>query len=268
MMAGAQLGITACSLALGAVSEPAIAHLLEPAFAALGLPTGALQPVAFALALALVSVLHVVLGEVAPKNIALASAFTRDDVAALIEQSHREGLLEPGERVHALAPAPTTKQVERLAARTGVTRVPIRDGRQITGYIHLKDILGDAAAASDQPIPARRVRALPDVPAHQLLPDAVETMRTSKTHVARVAAKDATVPRSPSASSLSTTFPPASSMPHRGRRHGARIGGYESAATSARSTHVEFRRDAVDFIDCPTRRCVPHGRPCAGDMLP
>ena len=38
MMAGAQLGITLCSVALGAVSEPVIAHLLEPPFASLGMP--------------------------------------------------------------------------------------------------------------------------------------------------------------------------------------------------------------------------------------
>ena len=72
MMAGAQLGITICSLALGALSEPAIAHLLEPVFHAVALPDGAVHPVAFVLALTVVTVLHVVLGEVIPKNIALA----------------------------------------------------------------------------------------------------------------------------------------------------------------------------------------------------
>jgi CBS domain containing-hemolysin-like protein len=72
MMAGAQLGITICSLALGALSEPAIAHLLEPVFHAVQLPDAAVHPVAFVLALTVVTVLHVVLGEVIPKNIALA----------------------------------------------------------------------------------------------------------------------------------------------------------------------------------------------------
>lgn len=72
MMAGAQLGITICSLALGALSEPAIAHLLEPVFHAVQLPDTAVHPVAFVLALTVVTVLHVVLGEVIPKNIALA----------------------------------------------------------------------------------------------------------------------------------------------------------------------------------------------------
>jgi CBS domain containing-hemolysin-like protein len=71
-MAGAQFGITVCSLGLGAVAEPALAHLLEPLFEDLGVPRGAVHPVAFALALAAVVYLHVVLGEMVPKNLALA----------------------------------------------------------------------------------------------------------------------------------------------------------------------------------------------------
>ncbi len=72
MMAGAQLGITVCSLALGALSEPAIARLLEPVFDLLQVPGSAVHPIAFVLALGIVTVLHVVLGEVVPKNVALA----------------------------------------------------------------------------------------------------------------------------------------------------------------------------------------------------
>ncbi|RNL78911.1 hemolysin family protein [Nocardioides marmorisolisilvae] len=72
VMAGAQFGITACSLGLGAVAEPALAHLLEPVAKAVGLPHGAVHPVAFSIALALVVYLHVVLGEMVPKNLALA----------------------------------------------------------------------------------------------------------------------------------------------------------------------------------------------------
>ncbi len=72
MMAGCQLGITVCSLALGALSEPAIAHLLEVPFAAAGVPEALVHPIAFVLALSLVTFLHVVVGEMVPKNIALA----------------------------------------------------------------------------------------------------------------------------------------------------------------------------------------------------
>lgn len=141
MMAGAQLGITICSLALGYISEPAIAHLLEVPFAAIGVPEAFVHPIAFAIALSLVTYLHVVFGEMVPKNIALAgpermavvlapvlvgivtalrpllwvlngvanvilrllkvepkdevtSVFTRDEVAALVEESRHGGLLE------------------------------------------------------------------------------------------------------------------------------------------------------------------------------
>jgi len=72
MISGCQFGITICSLGLGAVAEPAVAALLEPAFAAAGLPEAVLHPVAFALALLLTSVLHMLLGEMVPKNISLA----------------------------------------------------------------------------------------------------------------------------------------------------------------------------------------------------
>lgn len=72
LMAGAQLGITLCSLALGAIAEPAIAHLLESPFHSLHMPEHLLHPVSFAIALALTVFLHVVIGEMVPKNIALA----------------------------------------------------------------------------------------------------------------------------------------------------------------------------------------------------
>lgn len=72
MMAGAQLGITLCTLGLGAVGEPAVAHLLEPAFHAVGVPDVVLHPVAFVVATLIVVSLHVVVGEMVPKNLALA----------------------------------------------------------------------------------------------------------------------------------------------------------------------------------------------------
>src|SRR6478609_128757 len=42
-----QLGITVCSLVLGAVGEPAVAHLLEPLFHAVQVPESLLHPVSF-----------------------------------------------------------------------------------------------------------------------------------------------------------------------------------------------------------------------------
>ncbi len=72
VMAGAQFGITVCSVGLGAVAEPAVSDLLEPVARTLGLPHGAVHPVAFGVALVIVVYLHVVLGEMVPKNLALA----------------------------------------------------------------------------------------------------------------------------------------------------------------------------------------------------
>ncbi|MET9319513.1 hemolysin family protein [Streptomyces sp. NPDC003038] len=73
MMATAQLGITVSSLVLGAVAEPAIAHLLEPPFHAVGVPGALIHPIAFVIALTLATYLHMLVGEMVPKNIALAA---------------------------------------------------------------------------------------------------------------------------------------------------------------------------------------------------
>ncbi|MEV4276852.1 hemolysin family protein [Actinoplanes xinjiangensis] len=72
MIAGAQLGITICTLVLGAIAEPTVAHLLEGPFEAIGLPDNAVHPIAFVLALMIVTFLHTVVGEMVPKNITLA----------------------------------------------------------------------------------------------------------------------------------------------------------------------------------------------------
>lgn len=72
LIAGAQLGVTVCTLLLGALAEPTVSALLEAPFDALGVPTPVLHAVGFALALAIVTMLHTVLGEMVPKNLALA----------------------------------------------------------------------------------------------------------------------------------------------------------------------------------------------------
>lgn len=72
MLACAQLGITVCSTSLGVVAEPAIAHLIEAPLHALGVSESLTHPIAFVVALAIVVYLHVVLGEMVPKNLAVA----------------------------------------------------------------------------------------------------------------------------------------------------------------------------------------------------
>lgn len=72
MMAAAQFGVTVCSLTLGAVAEPTVAHLLEPVFAAAHVPGDLVHAIGYVLALALVVFLHLVVGELVPKNLAMA----------------------------------------------------------------------------------------------------------------------------------------------------------------------------------------------------
>ncbi|GAB3968993.1 hemolysin family protein [Actinoallomurus acanthiterrae] len=72
MLAGAQLGITMCSLGLGVVTEPAFESVLDAPLAAVGVPEAAGHAVAFTLALGVVTFLHMVVGEMAPKSWAIA----------------------------------------------------------------------------------------------------------------------------------------------------------------------------------------------------
>ncbi len=80
MLATSQLGITVCSLLILLVSEPALHHLLEGPLGQVGLPEAAVSGVSFAIALLIVTYLHVVLGEMVPKNI----SFSVPDKAVLI----------------------------------------------------------------------------------------------------------------------------------------------------------------------------------------
>jgi CBS domain containing-hemolysin-like protein len=257
VMAGAQLGITACSLGLGAVGEPAVAHLLEPIFHAAHVPDGLLHPVAFAIALAIVVYLHVVLGEMVPKNIALAgperaalilgpsmmwivralhpviivlnaianatvrllgreprdevsSTFTRDEVAAMVEESRGKGAIAEDEYVRlsgalgfterpvssvlldlgnlaTLPPGATPRDVERLCASTGYSRFPKcqTNDPEPAGYVHIKDVLRHQHHR-DQPLATELIRPFaavrPDEPLHTVL----EKLQRQGAHMARV----------------------------------------------------------------------------------
>jgi CBS domain containing-hemolysin-like protein len=73
MLAGAQLGITMASLGLGFVAEPAVAHAIESGLqGVVDLPEGLLHSISFVVALGIVVFFHMVVGEMAPKNIAIA----------------------------------------------------------------------------------------------------------------------------------------------------------------------------------------------------
>ncbi|HYH34446.1 MAG TPA: hemolysin family protein [Nocardioides sp.] len=257
VMAGAQLGITVCSLGLGAVGEPAVAHLVEPGLHWAGVPDALLHPIAFALALALVVYLHVVLGEMVPKNIAIAgperaalllgppmmgvitvlrpvirllnaianatlrllrtepreevsSTYTREEVAALVEESRGEGLLRdeeydrlagalgftektvaevlmPSDELATLQRGATVAEVEALCAATGYSRFPVRaeDGA-LLGYLHIKDVLETDESLRARAVDDKWIRPFAPVRVSDLLHDALERLQHKGAHMALV----------------------------------------------------------------------------------
>ncbi|MGO1317379.1 MAG: hemolysin family protein [Cellulomonadaceae bacterium] len=256
MLACAQLGVTVCSTGLGVVAEPAIAHLLVGVLEPLGVSQALVHPVALVLALCLVVYLHVVLGEMVPKNLAVsgpdravmwfapplvllgravrpiivslnwlanhavrllgveprdevASAFTADEVRAIVARSQAEGMLADDlgllagslefsdlSAAHVMVPradlvlAPqgcTPDDVETLVARTGFSRFPVAgpDGR-LKGYLHLKDVLYATDADYDEPVPPWRVRALATAGPDDEVEQVLAAMQHSGAHLALV----------------------------------------------------------------------------------
>src|SRR5581483_429609 len=75
-IAATQLGITMASLGLGWIGEPAVATIIQPLFASLPIEIAevTVHSVAVAIAFAIVTAMHIVLGELVPKTIALEKA--------------------------------------------------------------------------------------------------------------------------------------------------------------------------------------------------
>lgn len=260
MLATSQLGITVCSLLILNVSEPAIHHLLAVPLYATGLPSGAVDVIAFAIALIIVSFLHVVFGEMVPKNLAfslpdravlllapplvwvsrvfhpiiwalnsiangvlrlfrvepkneVASAFTLGEVATIVTQSQREGVLDdsagtvsavveftvkkardiavPLADLVTLPEGATPGDIERAVAKHGFSRYVLVEDGEPTGYVHLKDVLramdpSNDATTSTQPIPAKRIHHMVPVQEDTDLEDALALMRRKGRHLARV----------------------------------------------------------------------------------
>ncbi|WP_107774737.1 hemolysin family protein [Nocardioides sediminis] len=264
VMAGAQLGITVCSLGLGAVGEPAVAHLLEPVFHAMRVPDAALHPVSFVVAMSIVVYLHVVLGEMVPKNIALAgptrsalllgppmmiivtvlrpvimllnlaangilrlmriepkdevsSSYTREEVAALVEESRGEGMIEadeydrlagalgftektvstvlmPVDGLATVLRGSTAADVETLCASTGFSRFPVAEADgTLVGYLHIKDVLESDEERRQRPVDDKWVRPFATVGPDDLLHEALESLQLRGAHMARVVRRDGEV---------------------------------------------------------------------------
>ncbi|WP_440065688.1 hemolysin family protein [Streptosporangium sp. OZ121] len=72
MLSGAQLGITVTALVVGFIAKPALAELVAPALSAAGLSGGAVDAIALVIGFVIATIVQMVLGELAPKNLALA----------------------------------------------------------------------------------------------------------------------------------------------------------------------------------------------------
>jgi CBS domain containing-hemolysin-like protein len=73
-LSACQLGITLASLGLGWVGEPAVARMLEPLFELLNMPAALVHSISFVIGFSLITAFHIVLGELAPKSLAIISA--------------------------------------------------------------------------------------------------------------------------------------------------------------------------------------------------
>lgn len=257
MLATSQLGITVCSLVILNVSEPAIHHLLEIPLGLTSLSAETIGIVAFVVALLLVTFLHVVFGEMVPKNISFSvptraalllapplvlvarvfkpviwtlngiansilrlfkvepkdeatSAYTLDEVANIVEQSTRDGVLTdtsgtltaafeftaktvadvevPIDSMVLLPSTATPADIQRAVAAHGYSRYILTDDDGApTGYLHLKDVMDlTTPAAFRDAVPAKRIRKLASAFSGSELEDALAVMRRTGAHVARV----------------------------------------------------------------------------------
>ncbi len=136
MFAGAQLGITVASILLGRIGEPAVADLLRRPFGLLGISHALLHTVSFVVALAIVVTLHVLLGEMVPKNIAIAGP----EQAAM--------LLIPAYLVYVRAVRPIIRFYNRCTYATlRMVRVQPRDELDVTvSTVELSEMIAESVS--------------------------------------------------------------------------------------------------------------------------
>ncbi|WP_206447882.1 CNNM domain-containing protein [Agrococcus sp. KRD186] len=120
MLAFAQLGITVCTFLLGAVTKPAIDYALSPVLEQWGLPYVLADVTAFMLALIVVTFLHLVIGEMAPKSWAIAHPETAAKATGLAARGMtwplRPFLLWINHLANQLVKASGVEPVEKAAA--------------------------------------------------------------------------------------------------------------------------------------------------------
>lgn len=136
MFAGAQLGVTVSSILLGRIGQPAVADLLRRPLDLLGTSSALLDTMAFVVALAIVVTLHLLLGEIVPKNIAMAGP----ERAAM--------LLIPAYLVYARAVRPVVNFYNRCNnAILRVLRVRPRDELDVTvSTVELSEMIAESVS--------------------------------------------------------------------------------------------------------------------------
>jgi CBS domain containing-hemolysin-like protein len=260
-LAACQLGITVSSIGLGIVGEPTFEHLIEPISEPLGDATGiASYALAFGFAFGVITLLHVVLGELAPKSLAIArntrtalvvaplmrvfyigtkpfvdffnylgnlvlkpfgvprasevghAPHSEGELRLLLQQSVREGLIDPAEREFAenvfsfgdrrarqiMVPRPdvqfvTTEQGLREAAErataSGHTRLPLCEPEAgldaPIGVVNAKDLL-EALLSGREPELAALARPLARVSDSILIDELMTSLRRDRQHIALV----------------------------------------------------------------------------------
>ncbi len=88
----------------------------------------------------------------------------------------------------------TPDDIERLVAKHGYSRYPtVDEGGELTGYLHLKDVLYADGDERSQPVPRKRLRRMATVQPDDEVEDVLATMQRTGTHLARVVDTDGTV---------------------------------------------------------------------------
>ncbi|GAA2896431.1 hemolysin family protein [Streptosporangium fragile] len=141
MLSGAQLGITVTALLVGFISEPAIATVIRPGLTAVGVPGAAVPGIAVALAVAFATVVQMVLGELAPKNLGIARP---EPVAKFLARSTLVYLKVAGPVIRLFDSAATG-----LLRRVGVE--PVEEVEHGASPEELSRIISESATSGDLP---------------------------------------------------------------------------------------------------------------------
>ncbi|MDQ0030096.1 hemolysin family protein [Arthrobacter bambusae] len=146
--------------------------------------------------------------KVVPKD-EVTSSFTLEEVQSIVQESTRHGLVDddagllsgalefsehtvahimvPLDKVVSLKPGSTPRQLEKAVSRTGFSRFPVLDDDgELTGYLHIKDVLSIPEEGRIYPIAESRVRSLVNLAPEDEIEEAMAVMQRTGSHLGRV----------------------------------------------------------------------------------